>query len=94
LFMHAKNLCHRDIKPHNILLDPMQHEIKVCDFGSAKKIEKDQGKSVSYICSRHYRAPELIFGSTEYDEKIDIWAAGCVIAEMLRLKPLFPGSST
>ena len=41
--------------------------------------------SVSYICSRYYRAPELIFGSTFYNEKIDVWAAGCVIAEMIKM---------
>ena len=41
--------------------------------------------SVSYICSRYYRAPELIFGATYYDEKIDVWAAGCVIAELIKM---------
>ena len=50
--------------------------------------------SVSYICSRYYRAPELIFGATYYDEKIDVWAAGCVIAELIKMQPLFPGKDS
>lgn len=49
---------------------------------------------MTYIASRWYRAPELLFGSTDYDEKIDIWAAACVIAELLKLSPLFHGKSS
>jgi len=49
--------------------------------------------NVSYICSRYYRAPELIFGSTDYSTAIDIWSEGCVGAELLLGQPLFPGDS-
>jgi glycogen synthase kinase 3 beta len=49
-------------------------------------------KSIAYICSRHYRAPELIFGQTLYTEKIDVWSVGCVVAEMFKLSPIFPGA--
>lgn len=49
--------------------------------------------NVSYICSRYYRAPELIFGAAEYSIKIDIWSAGCVMGELLLGQPLFPGES-
>ena len=66
--------------------------MKVCDFGSAKRIAKGD-VNVSYICSRYYRAPELIFGSTEYAQSIDVWSVGCVIAELLLGQPLFPGDS-
>ena len=48
---------------------------------------------MSYICSRFYRAPELIFGAVEYANAIDVWSAGCVMAEMLNNIPLFPGES-
>jgi kinase len=48
---------------------------------------------VSYICSRYYRAPELIFGATNYSQSIDVWSLGCVIAELLLGQPLFPGDS-
>mmetsp|Transcript_89881 Transcript_89881/g.124061 ORF Transcript_89881/g.124061 Transcript_89881/m.124061 type:complete len:91 (-) Transcript_89881:384-656(-) len=81
---------HRDIKPQNLLVDPTCHIMKVCDFGSAKKY-KTEDKSVSYICSRYYRAPELMFGSTNYSYEIDIWSAGCVIAELIIGQPLFKG---
>jgi serine/threonine protein kinase len=73
-------------------VDPATHALKVCDFGSAKRIVKGE-VNVSYICSRYYRAPELIFGSTEYTSAIDVWSVGCVVAELLVGQPLFPGES-
>ncbi|KAL4204482.1 hypothetical protein AMTRI_Chr01g110050 [Amborella trichopoda] len=85
-------VCHRDVKPQNLLVDPLTHQVKLCDFGSAKILVKGEG-NISYICSRYYRAPELIFGATEYTTSIDIWSAGCVLAELLLGQPLFPGES-
>ncbi|KAJ4969055.1 hypothetical protein NE237_015756 [Protea cynaroides] len=85
-------VCHRDIKPQNLLVDPLTHQVKLCDFGSAKVLVKGEA-NISYICSRYYRAPELIFGATEYTTSIDIWSAGCVLAELLLGQPLFPGDS-
>ncbi|CAN0883973.1 Shaggy-related protein kinase beta [Linum grandiflorum] len=49
----------------------------MCDFGSAKKLVPGE-PNISYICSRYYRAPELIFGATEYTTAIDMWFAGYV----------------
>ena len=49
--------------------------------------------NISYICSRYYRAPELIFGATDYTAAIDMWSVGCVMAELLLGQPLFPGES-
>ncbi|XP_047325385.1 shaggy-related protein kinase alpha [Impatiens glandulifera] len=85
-------VCHRDIKPQNLLVNPHTHQLKICDFGSAKVLVKGE-PNISYICSRYYRAPELIFGATEYSTAIDIWSAGCVLAELLLGQPLFPGES-
>ncbi|BAT87205.1 Shaggy-related protein [Vigna angularis] len=85
-------VCHRDLKPQNILVDPLTHQVKLCDFGSAKVLVKGEA-NISYICSRFYRAPELIFGATEYTTSIDIWSAGCVLAELLLGQPLFPGEN-
>ncbi|URE44676.1 SHAGGY-related protein kinase [Musa troglodytarum] len=85
-------VCHRDVKPQNLLVDPLTHQVKLCDFGSAKVLVKGEA-NISYICSRYYRAPELIFGATEYTTSIDIWSAGCVLAELLLGHPLFPGES-
>ncbi|KAL6565923.1 Shaggy-related protein kinase theta [Orobanche hederae] len=86
-------LCHRDIKPQNLLVNPHTHQLKLCDFGSAKMLVPGE-PNISYICSRYYRAPELIFGATEYTTAIDMWSAGCVMAELLLGKPLFPGESS
>lgn len=85
-------VCHRDIKPQNILVDPSTFLLKICDLGSAKQLKPNE-PNVSYICSRYYRAPELIFGATNYTTKIDIWSAGCVMAELLLGQPIFPGES-
>lgn len=90
--IHGMGICHRDIKPHNLLVDPVRHVLKLCDFGSAKAFVKGE-PNVAYICSRFYRAPELIFGSTDYNTAIDVWSQGCVFAELLIGSPIFPGSS-
>jgi len=68
-YIHSMGICHRDIKPQNLLLDPRSHVVKLCDFGSAKVLQKNE-PNVSYICSRYYRAPELIFGATDYTTAI------------------------
>lgn len=91
-YIHGQGICHRDIKPQNLLVNPHTHVVKLCDFGSAKKLQKGE-PNISYICSRYYRAPELIFGATEYTSSIDVWSAGCVMAELLSGQPLFPGDS-
>ena len=91
-YIHALGICHRDIKPQNLLVYPDTHVLKVCDFGSAKRLQKGE-VNVSYICSRYYRAPELIFGATDYGQTIDVWSVGCVISELLLGQPIFPGDS-
>ena len=68
-YIHAKGVCHRDIKPQNLLLNTEKHILKLCDFGSAKKLVKGE-PNIAYICSRYYRAPELIFGATDYTPAI------------------------
>ena len=96
-YFHKKNIVHRDLKPENILLSEDEN-IKICDFGSSKIINKDKNtdticKSTPYIVTRYYRAPELMLGKSNYDSKIDIFSAGCIIAEFFILAPLFPGAS-
>ena len=90
--IHKIGVCHRDIKPQNLLVDTSTHALKICDFGSAKMLTPGE-PNISYICSRYYRAPELMFGSTDYSTAIDVWSVGCVVAELLLGAPLFPGNS-
>jgi glycogen synthase kinase 3 beta len=92
-YIHSKHICHRDIKPQNILIDPSTNKVFLCDFGSAKILNKDEN-NVQYICSRFYRAPELIMEIPRYDESIDIWSFACVIAELLKGKPLLKTEKT
>jgi len=92
-YLHSLGICHRDIKPQNLLVDTQNGILKLCDFGSAKSLVPGEA-SVSYICSRYYRAPELIFNATDYTTDIDLWSVGCVLGEMLIGKPLFPGNNT
>ncbi|KAL7409221.1 Pkinase-domain-containing protein [Mrakia frigida] len=91
-YIHSVGICHRDIKPQNLLIHPTTGVLKLIDFGSAKILVAGE-PNVSYICSRYYRAPELIFGSVNYSTNIDIWSTGCVMAELMLGQPLFPGES-
>ncbi len=92
-YIHNLSICHRDIKPQNILIDIKDHKLVLCDFGSAKILNKGH-RSVSYICSRYFRAPELILGEEQYGCEIDVWSIGCVIGEMFLGVPLFPGRNS
>ena len=81
-YIHSKNICHRDLKPDNLLVDPSHLRLKLIDFGCAKVLVKGQ-PNVSYICSRYYRAPELLFGATEYSCAVDMWSVGTILVELL-----------
>ena len=94
--IHSNNIMHRDLKPENILV--CGNEIKIADFGTAREIPKynqynEMNSLTDYICTRWYRAPECILKSNNYNEKVDIWALGCIMAELYNLRPLFPGKS-
>ncbi|GAA5886167.1 hypothetical protein JCM6882_004286 [Rhodosporidiobolus microsporus] len=91
-YLHARGICHRDIKPHNIMIDEQTGRCVLIDFGSAKVLKEGE-PNVSYTCSRYYRAPELIFGSTKYSNSIDIWSTGCILGELLHGSVFFPGQS-
>lgn len=72
-YISSLSICHRDIKPQNLLVDPSNHVLKLCDFGSSKQLVAGEA-NVAYICSRFYRAPELIFGATDYTTAVGAWA--------------------
>ena len=91
-YLHSLGICHRDIKPQNILIDPEDYTLKLCDFGCAKHLVKTES-NIAYICSRFYRPPELVVGATIYTTQVDVWSMGCVIAELVLNKPIFAGKS-
>ncbi|XP_069815860.1 mitogen-activated protein kinase 15 [Dendropsophus ebraccatus] len=97
-FLHSGNVIHRDQKPSNILLDA-DCLVKLCDFGLARslyQIQEDSGNPAltEYVATRWYRAPEILLASHRYTKGVDMWSVGCILAEMLLGKPLFPGTST
>ncbi|XP_075981558.1 serine/threonine-protein kinase PRP4 homolog [Anticarsia gemmatalis] len=83
-------IVHADIKPDNILVNEKKNVLKLCDFGSACKI--DDNEPTPYLVSRFYRAPEIILG-VSYKHSVDIWSTACTIYEMATGKILFTGSS-
>ncbi|CAL6053394.1 Kinase [Hexamita inflata] len=95
--VHASRFVHRDLKPENIMIDPISDDLSVLrlqiiDFGNCKQLLPNH-QNTNYISTRWYRAPEQLLGSTSYDYKVDVFAAGCVICELLSGCPIFPGTS-
>jgi len=91
-YMHSANVIHRDLKPANILVNS-DCDVKICDFGLARAVEEDSLHKTMYVVTRWYRAPELMIAD-DYTEAVDMWAVGCILAEFLGRKALFPGKST
>ncbi|TMW66197.1 hypothetical protein Poli38472_003962 [Pythium oligandrum] len=89
--MHKAGVLHRDLKPSNLLINS-DCQLKICDFGLARSMDLDDNGMTEYVVTRWYRAPELLLGSA-YGDGVDLWAAGCIFAEMLGRKPLFPGET-
>lgn len=91
-YLHSNELLHRDIKPHNILI----HDgcIKIADYGLCRINNIPLNEKCKNVVTRWYKPPEILMGKSEYDFKVDIWSAGCVVAELISGKPLFPHDNT
>jgi mitogen-activated protein kinase 1/3 len=92
-YIHSANVLHRDLKPSNLLLNT-NCDLKICDFGLARIADPDHdhtGFLTEYVATRWYRAPEIMLNSKGYNKSIDVWSVGCILAEMLNNRPLFPG---
>ena len=106
-YMHSAGVVHRDIKPSNILVNS-ECDLRVCDFGLARGTEAESKSGdggdgdgdppedfmTEYVVTRWYRAPEILLGSRNYVMSVDMWSVGCVFAEMLGRKALFPGENS
>ncbi|KAI5122097.1 hypothetical protein M0805_002219 [Coniferiporia weirii] len=94
--LHSADVLHRDLKPSNLLLNA-NCDLKLCDFGLARSarpppnVDDTSTFMTEYVATRWYRAPEVMLTFKEYTRAIDIWSVGCILAEMLSGKPLFPG---
>lgn len=88
---HENFILHRDLKPANILIST-DGQLRLADFGAAKSHSSPRSMTTEVV-TRAYRAPELLFGATLYAGGVDIWAVGCIFAELLLRAPLFPGTS-
>lgn len=88
--MHKNGFFHRDMKPQNLLI--YNNVVKVCDLGLAREI-RSRPPFTDYVSTRWYRAPELLLRSTNYNSPVDIFALGCIMAELYTLIPLFAGAN-
>uniref|UniRef100_H2Z3G1 Mitogen-activated protein kinase n=2 Tax=Ciona savignyi TaxID=51511 RepID=H2Z3G1_CIOSA len=93
-YMHSANVIHRDLKPSNLLVNE-NCELRIADFGMARAVtqqpEDHKSFMTEYVATRWYRAPELMLSFGQYSQSIDIWSVGCIFAEMIGRRQIFPG---
>uniref|UniRef100_A0A1J3DRZ7 Cyclin-dependent kinase D-3 n=1 Tax=Noccaea caerulescens TaxID=107243 RepID=A0A1J3DRZ7_NOCCA len=91
-YCHEKWVLHRDMKPNNLLIGP-DGQLKLADFGLARIFGSPGRRFTHQVFARWYRAPELLFGAKQYGAAVDVWAAGCIFAELLLRRPFLQGNS-
>ena len=91
-FCHENRVLHRDLKPQNLLIN-QKGQLKLADFGLARAFGIPVNTFSNEVVTLWYRAPDVLLGSRQYNTSIDIWSAGCIMAEMFTGRPLFPGTA-
>jgi len=92
-YCHSHRVLHRDLKPQNLLLDRQNNSLKLADFGLARAFGIPVRAYTHEVVTLWYRAPEILLGAKHYSTPVDVWSLGCIFAEMINMKPLFPGDS-
>ncbi|KOS39467.1 hypothetical protein ACN38_g9706 [Penicillium nordicum] len=91
-YCHEKSVLHRDLKPQNLLIG-RDGRLKLADFGLARTFNLPAGTFANDVVTLWYRPPDVLLGSCSYTTCLDIWSAGCIIAEMYTGDPLFLGNN-
>ncbi|CAB3405897.1 unnamed protein product [Caenorhabditis bovis] len=86
-YIHSAGIIHRDLKPSNIAVNE-RCEVKILDFGLARAADAEM---TGYVATRWYRAPEIMLNWMHYTQTVDVWSVGCILAELVSGRPLFPG---
>jgi len=89
-FIHSAGIYHRDLKPSNILIN-RECRAKICDFGLARVVDDVDEDLTQYVVTRWYRAPEVVLNERRYGPELDVWSVGCILAELFKKHPIFPG---
>ncbi|XP_017224486.2 cell division control protein 2 homolog A [Daucus carota subsp. sativus] len=92
-YCHSHRVLHRDLKPQNLLIDRRTNVLKLADFGLARAFGIPVRVFTHEVVTLWYRAPEILLGARQYSTPVDVWSVGCIFAEMVNLRPLFPGDS-
>ncbi|XP_061074859.1 mitogen-activated protein kinase 14A-like [Conger conger] len=87
-YIHSADIIHRDLKPSNLAVNE-DCELKILDFGLARHTDEEM---TGYVATRWYRAPEIMLNWMHYNMTVDIWSVGCIMAELLTGRTLFPGT--
>ncbi|KAL4614248.1 hypothetical protein ACB092_07G040500 [Castanea dentata] len=92
-YCHSHRVLHRDLKPQNLLIDRRTNALKLADFGLARAFGIPVRTFTHEVVTLWYRAPEILLGSRHYSTPVDVWSVGCIFAEMVNQRALFPGDS-